>query len=350
MELGICAFPLSRGKNTGRGLERVVEEFCSYLSFNSKKYFFYEKGIITNEFKAVLKSLEYLKELKKADNDCYFSIYPVAGIFPIALNKKKVITLVHDLIPYYISGFDNKIKYAIKRWCIKYTCKKSNILIVPFSSTKNQLIELFNITEKKIFIVPYGLDRSNYYLDRSIQKNQYQLSFLGEAKRAKGIDTVIKSFSQVIKKYPQAKLKIASNGRELDKMKKLSAELLPINSYEFLGFVPEEKMRQFYSETDVFLFPSRYGFGLSSLEAMACGTPAIVGENLDAKDFISDKDLLVNPEDYLELADKILALFQNRELYNQKISNALEIAKQYSWDIMSENYYDLCLKMSNGEI
>ena len=78
MKIGICAFPLSRGKETGRGLERVMEEFCQYLDLHNIEYEVYEKGIIRNELFAAIKSIFFYFYLRKKTSDCYFSAYAVS--------------------------------------------------------------------------------------------------------------------------------------------------------------------------------------------------------------------------------------------------------------------------------
>ena len=202
---------------------------------------------------------------------------------------------------------------------------------------------MFRVNPDKITVIPHGVNPQTYYPDPDIKKITNQISYLGEAKRSKGMDSIIKAFQLVLKKKPEATLKLASKCNELEKMKKLASELLPAGSYEFVEFVPENKMRTFYNQSDIFVFPSRYGFGLSSLEAMACGTPSIVGDTLDAKEIYTDKDIIVNPDNHEDLADKILNLLNDRALYNNKREEAITLAKQFHWDEICERYFQVCL-------
>lgn len=343
MKLGICAFPLSRGKETGRGLEKVTQEFVDYLSGNNLDFEFSDSGIIRSEFRAFFSSLTYFFRLHKIQADCFFAFYPVAGFFPIFLRKKPVVLGVYDLIPFHVFGFDSRLKYAIKRFCIRYSCKRSEAIIVPFQTTKNEIVELFNVDPNKITVIPHGVNLQTYFPDPDIIKTHNQVAYLGEAKRAKGMDSIIRAFALVLDKRPTAKLKLASHGNELSEMKALAAQLLPRESYDFVGFVPEKKMRKFYTQADVFVFPSRYGFGLSSLEAMACGTPTIVGATLDAKEFLTDIDLIVDPDRVEDLATKILKLLEDQKMYERKSAEAIRMAKQFQWDKVCERYYNVCL-------
>src|SRR5436190_11719339 len=139
--LGICGFPLSRGKETGRGLERVIEEFCRFLERRNVPFDFYDRGLIHSEITAVLQSLAYLGQLRKTKNSCYFGVYAVSAIFPALLRKRPLVTLITDLIPFHVAGYDNGLKYAIKRWCARYSSVHSDWLIVGSSSIKNEIVE-----------------------------------------------------------------------------------------------------------------------------------------------------------------------------------------------------------------
>jgi glycosyltransferase involved in cell wall biosynthesis len=78
----------------------------------------------------------------------------------------------------------------------------------------------------------------------------------------------------------------------------------------------------------------------------ACGTPTLVGATLDAKDFFFDEDLLVNPDDNGQIAEKLISLLRDEEKKMKKAREALEFARQFSWDRMSQNYLNVCLRAS----
>jgi glycosyltransferase involved in cell wall biosynthesis len=290
--------------------------------------------------------LPYLADLRKTRNSCYFAVYAVAGIFPALLRKTPLVTLITDLIPFHVSGYDNALKYAIKRWCAKFSCKRSDFLIVGSASVRDEIVRRFDVDPNKVIIVPWGVDHKAYYPTSNVPKVAKRIAFLGEAKRAKGIDAVIRSFKFVVEKIPDASLAVAGSGRDLAEMKQIAAETLPAGSYSFTGFLPEEKMNEFYNSADIFIFPSRYGFGLSALEAMACGTPTLVGATLDAKDFFFDEDLLVDPDADRQIADKVISLLTDERKRMKKAREAVEFAKQFSWDRMSQGYYEVCLRAS----
>lgn len=338
--VGICAFPLSKGHSTGRGLERVVAELVAALDRLGQTHAFYERGVIRNELAAVGLASSFWLDLLGRQHDIWFGVYPVAGIFPILARKRPVVTGVYDLIPFLSPGYDNALKYSIKRRCIEFSCRFSDGLIVPFSSTAKQITEMFGVVPDQIEVIPLGIDHTRFYLDQNIPKRKMRIGFLGEAKRAKGLDTAIVAFAQVSRLIPEAFLVIASDGNEIEDMKRLARDMLPAGRYEFVGFVPEADMRRFYSELDLFLFPSRYGFGMSPVEAAACGTPAIVARTLDATDFFTNDVSLVDPNSPDELAQRMLLLLGDRGKYDELRAWGLASVQPLSWDRMAERYLD----------
>lgn len=338
--VGISAFPLSMGRDTGRGLERVIAELVTGLDAIGQPYVFHDRGMLLTEAAVLRQAANFLWDLRGVHHDVWFSVYSVSAIFTILARKRPVVTGVYDLIPFLARGYDNYLKYSIKRRCIEFACRHSDGLIVPFPSTAKQVVDMFGVSADRIGVIPLGIDHSRFWCDTAIPKRKFRIGFLGEAKRAKGLDTAILAFAEVARQNPEAFLAIASGGNELEEMKDLARKNIPPDRYEFVGFVPEESMRQFYSELDLFLFPSRYGFGMSAVEAMACGTPAITGRTLDSTDFFTHELSLVDPNSPAELAARISLLLTDRQCHAELREWALKRVQSLSWTRMAEKYVE----------
>ena len=123
-------------------------------------------------------------------------------------------------------------------------------------------------------------------------------------------------------------------------IEELSREL-GVADVTFMGFVPEAELPDYYSTATIMVFPSPCGFGLSSLEAMACGTPVIVAATLDAPEFIGDAGVLVRPSDPDDLARAVVQLLSDRELYRTLEEKGKERARMFSWERMADEVLTL---------
>ena len=104
------------------------------------------------------------------------------------------------------------------------------------------------------------------------------------------------------------------------------------DSVRFLGFVPFDTMRVFYSTAEAFVFPSLYeGFGLPPLEAMASGTAVITSSMSSLPEVVGDAAMLVNPENVFDIARGIKEVLLNQTLREQLIEAGRIHAAKYSW-------------------
>jgi mannosylfructose-phosphate synthase len=101
----------------------------------------------------------------------------------------------------------------------------------------------------------------------------------------KGYDLLIKGFRVVASRDPSARLVLAVGGSSVDTeegkllsdLEQLTRELGLEDRVTFNGFVPDEELADYYRAADVFVLSSRYEpFGMTAVEAMACGTPTVV--------------------------------------------------------------------------
>ncbi|MEM7346185.1 MAG: glycosyltransferase family 1 protein [Chloroflexota bacterium] len=105
------------------------------------------------------------------------------------------------------------------------------------------------------------------------------------------------------------------------------------NHVAFLGRVPSEDLVYLYNAAHMLVHPSFYeGFGLTPLEAMTCGTPAIVSNTSALPEVVSDAAVLINPHDIEGLTVAMQEVLTDEELRKDLISKGLKRAKHFSWD------------------
>ena len=165
---------------------------------------------------------------------------------------------------------------------------------------------------------------------------QRNVLFVGAVNYGKGIDTLIQCFEQVVKAHPEACLVVGSKGWDTPLIKQAWAKSSVKEKIKFVGFIPEEQLRAAYIYADITCFPSRYGFGLSTLESMTCGTPTVSGRTLDAPEFAGDAGLLADPDQPDELASQLIRLLTDKTLYDSIREKGLAKAAQYRWELTAQ--------------
>ncbi|MGZ4176475.1 MAG: glycosyltransferase family 4 protein [Solirubrobacteraceae bacterium] len=100
-----------------------------------------------------------------------------------------------------------------------------------------------------------------------------------------------------------------------------------------LGYVDEADLPGLYAGARAFVLPSRYeGFGLTCLEAMACGTPVVAADRAALPETCGDAALLVDPDDGDALAGAVLRAATDPSLRDELRRRGLERAAAYTWD------------------
>ena len=91
------------------------------------------------------------------------------------------------------------------------------------------------------------------------------------------------------------------------------ARTRPLTGLRALGYVPDELLVGLYRGAEAFVLPSRYeGFGLTCLEAMACGTPVVAADRAALPEVCGDAALLVDPDDPAAITQAVLAVCEDR--------------------------------------
>lgn len=200
--------------------------------------------------------------------------------------------------------------------------------------------EALHLSEDKLTAVYNGYNphfeprkKSLETIHKYIDADDY-LFFLGNTDPKKNTPRVLKAYGLYLERSEQ-KLPLLIADLKEDYIDKILQEeqLAGIKPYlRFPGYIPNADLADLYNGAFAFLYPSlRESFGIPMLEAMACGTPVIVGNTSAMPEIAGDGALLVDPTRAEEIAAAILKLEHSPELYEQQRRYGLEHVKLFSW-------------------
>ncbi|MEL6816136.1 MAG: glycosyltransferase family 4 protein [Cyanobacteria bacterium J06598_3] len=104
----------------------------------------------------------------------------------------------------------------------------------------------------------------------------------------KGVDVTIRALPKIAEACPTVKYVVIGRGDDQPRLAQLANELGVADRVVFAGFVPDEALVAHYQSADVYVMPSKEGFGIVYLEAMACGVPVIAGDDDGSADPVQD--------------------------------------------------------------
>jgi mannosylfructose-phosphate synthase len=154
------------------------------------------------------------------------------------------------------------------------------------------ITEDYGIPRDHATLIPPGIDEQRFTPAQPsrVREIRGQIGFteedvycVGRAATNKGIDLLIACLPALRRLVPAARLQLAVGAgsdrdhERVEQWKQLSHELGVADSVKWLGYVPDEEMADYYRAAGVFALSSRYEpFGMTAIEAMACGTPTVV--------------------------------------------------------------------------
>jgi mannosylfructose-phosphate synthase len=179
---------------------------------------------------------------------------------------------------------------------------------------------------------------------------------IGRLADNKGYELLIKAFAVVAQRIPEARLQLAIGGKSLTpqetaifvQLRTLVSELDLTRKVIFGSFIPDEQLADHYRAADVFVLSSRYEpFGMTAVEAMACGTPTVLtvhGGLYHAVTF-GEHGLYADPCDPEDLGITILKALKDSRLRSQLSRMGAEKARSlFTWSGVAQQFVVLSAK------
>jgi glycosyltransferase involved in cell wall biosynthesis len=376
MRVGINA---SKFFEVNTGVGRYTSNLCKYIleADGKNDYFLYspsQMGIVIRtdrtkiQFKksGIAPKNNTLRILWEQVTLPYYSMNDRLDLFhytdhslSILKRTHPVIITVHDIAYVRFPNLLNKSRRIYKKNILKMSIKKADIIVADSYSTKRDIIEFFNVEEKKIKVVYLGVE----YRFRPISNvEEYRLRNnlpskmilnVGTLEPRKNIVALIRAFKKLkgrgLKDY---KLVIAGDKGWLYKQifKEIESNDLQ-KEVLFLGIVEDEDLPMLYNCADIFVYPSLYeGFGLPPLEAMACGIPVITSNTSSLPEVVGNAGIMVDPDDVNSLCEAMYNVLKDKELWHQMSKKGLERAKLFPWEDTAKKVleiYDLAIAKNN---
>ena len=166
--------------------------------------------------------------------------------------------------------------------------------------------------------------------------------------RIKGMDLVVPAFAEVRRRCPGVRLLIVGDGTLRPLMERQARELGCIGAVEWAGRQPQDTLPALYGRMDIVWMPSRSeGFGLTAIEAMACGCVVVAARTGGLPEVVPDGEvgLLHEPESTASLTEKTVALIENPARLTEMSHRAARHVRRFSFERYARLFADLYGKL-----
>ena len=236
---------------------------------------------------------------------------------------------------------------------INFSINKSNIVTAVSENLKEETFELFDI-KNNIEVIPnficlkdYKLDNNDYYKKRFAPNSEKIICHVSNFRKVKRIEDVIIAFEGISKEI-DTKLLLVGDGPERAKLEQISRNSNFSKNIFFLGSLKSTK--EVLNISDLFMLPSsKESFGLSALEAMACGVPIIASKSGGIPEVVShgESGFLNSVGDTYQMIKNTLKLLSNETLLKSFKSNAYKQAMKFDIELVLPKYeklYEKCVE------
>ncbi len=318
--------------NLARALDTIGNEVSVYRKDNQEKPLFH-----AYPYRSLKKLRPYIapyflsRAIKPLQADVWQADYVDAAMgCKMAGKNQKLFVTIHDAIPFRFRG--DKIAFKVYQYQLKKAAAVAQKLIVVSHHAKEEVLKFTDIPADKIAVVYNGIDHSRFKPGKEdTNREVFTIKYLGGLgaphKNAKALLETALLLKQKGLKFKMIIGGMISAEHPLVLFKKQHK----LDEVEFKGFVSEEELPGFYSDADLFFYPSLIeGFGFPPLEAMASGTPALVSDIPVLRETLSDAAYFSEPNTtaYAAQIENIMNDGTHRNAMQQK---GITQAQQYTW-------------------
>lgn len=281
-------------------------------------------------------------------------------IVPPKVSGKTVVT-VHDMVykafPETVRG---RTRYMLETG-LKRSMKRADMIVTDSEFSKTEIIKYFPQWEKKLRVVPCGVDRTRFHPEQDQSRidetrkltgtDRSYFLYLGTLEPRKNLRRLAVAYDAFRKGKSEYPMLVLAGGKGWlnDELMRTIKELDLGEDIKLVSYVPEEHIRPLMSGALAFVFPSIYeGFGMPPLEAMACGVPVLTTHAASLPEVVGDSALICDPYNTDEMTDCLERLYHDSKLRRELSNAGLARARMYSWENAAAILYDIYKEALGG--
>ena len=277
-----------------------------------------------------------------------------------------LVVTVHDLttllVPEYRHGLGARLYNAL----VSAAARGADHILTDSQASRADILTHLGVAEQDVTVVYLGVGpeytprAGNSLVDMAVRRKydlpDFYVLYLGGYETHKNVVTLLNAYTYVAgalgEEYP-----LLLAGRKPDGTSAAFPdydgliERAGLSRFvRWIGYVDEADKPLLYRSAEVFAFPSRHeGFGLPPLEAMACGTPVVVGDSGSLPEVIGPAGFAIDPDDVRGMAGAIIALVMDEQQAADLRRAGPQQAAQFTWERTAKETLDVYRRVTGDE-
>ena len=262
---------------------------------------------------------------------------------PVGLRQVPLVLTILDLYPLTLPNYCSTAKRAYFKHLTKYNARRASSIVTISHYSKKDIVEHLGIPEQKIVVTPLGFTGDFHPIDNQLHLDLIQKKYLlppefifycGNHKPHKNLTRLVTAYARLPESLKQ-NFPLVLTGKPDGSSLYLSqlTDRLKINqNVVFTGWIDQDDLSALYNLASLFVLPSLYeGFGLPSLEAMACGTPVACSKATAIPEVIGSAGRLFDPCNTDDITSALQTALEHDINNPQTKQTCLDRAAQFSW-------------------
>ncbi len=242
------------------------------------------------------------------------------------------VTTVLDSLPLLYPAEYPRQQYYFRHY-VPAVLRSSRLVIVISESTRRDVLRFYGVPTERLRVVLRGYDAARFTPNGPRATGEPYALYIGNVMPHKNLLRLVEAFAVAARAHP-ARLIIRGWGRDVH-VRALEAKIAALGlaaRVDWQRYAPADELPALYRGARVLLLPSLYeGFGLTALEAMACGTPVITSKTSSLPEVVGDAAMLVEPEDPASIAQAIGRVLLDDGLAKDLSARGVARARLFSW-------------------
>lgn len=273
-------------------------------------------------------------------------LWSPANSGPMAISRQ--VLTVHDISPLEHPEWFTPTYSLWYRWMLPMMSRRVKCILTPSEYVRQKVMQRFDLSAEQVSTVMEGVNLEMFRPQpadsiraRYAIPGRYIL-FLGSLQPRKNITLLLEAWSRLQPDFPDVWLVAAGTTGHVFQRLELPAGLQRVI---FPGYVPDADLPELYSGAEAFVLPSlEEGFGLTVLEAMACGTPVIISKAGALPEVAGEAGLQVDPFSAEELSASLRWLLSDSDLRDDLKQRGLERARRFPWERSAEQIWEVLIR------